>query len=59
MLAYIGQCWDKGYGHYLARCGFDSFLLKAGQDAQAAFNTLNTFTVYYQKSYSHPLKAPL
>jgi len=45
--------------HYLARCGFDSFLVKAGHDAQAALNALTTFTVYYQKCYSQPLKAQL
>lgn len=59
MLAHIAQRWDKGYGHYLARCGFDSFLVKEGRDAQSALNALNTFTVYYQKSYSQPLKASL
>lgn len=37
--------------HYLARCGFDSFLVKEGHDPEAALAAFNTFTVHYQKSY--------
>jgi len=40
--------------HYLARCGFDSFLLKPGHDPQQALAALTTFTRYYQKSYRAP-----
>ncbi|MCB5364009.1 DUF934 domain-containing protein [Pusillimonas sp. CC-YST705] len=39
--------------HYLARCGFDSFLVKPGHNPQAALAALATFTLAYQKSYRH------
>ncbi|MES2182742.1 MAG: DUF934 domain-containing protein [Pseudomonadota bacterium] len=42
--------------HYLARCGFDSFLVKAGHDAKLALEAFATFTVHYQKSYPQPVK---
>ncbi|RZL92019.1 MAG: DUF934 domain-containing protein [Variovorax sp.] len=38
--------------HYLARCGFDSFVLKAGHDPAQALEALETFSVNYQRSYS-------
>ncbi len=41
--------------HYLARCGFDSFLVKEGHDAKLALSALETFTVHYQKSYPKPI----
>jgi len=37
--------------HYLARCGFDSFLVKPGHDAQQALAALATFTRHYQRTY--------
>ncbi len=40
--------------HYLARCGFDSFLLKAGHDPQLALQAFKAFTVHYQKTYPKP-----
>lgn len=43
--------------HYLARCGFDSFLVKEGHEPQQALAALETFTVHYQKSYLKPIKA--
>lgn len=42
--------------HYLARCGFDSFLVKEGHDPELAMKSFETFTVHYQKSYLKPLK---
>ncbi|WP_047537554.1 DUF934 domain-containing protein [Methylotenera versatilis] len=43
--------------HYLARCGFDSFLIKEGHDAELALEAFETFTVHYQRSYPQPTKA--
>lgn len=40
--------------HYLARCGFDSFLVKEGHDSELALKSFETFTVHYQKSYVKP-----
>lgn len=37
--------------HYQARCGFDSFLVKAGHDPQLALKAFQAFTVRYQRSY--------
>jgi len=37
--------------HYLARCGFNSFVMKDGHDPQQALNAMNTFTRTYQRSY--------
>jgi uncharacterized protein (DUF934 family) len=46
--------------HYLARCGFDSFLVKPGHDPRQALAALTAFTVHYQRSYpSIPGPAPL
>ncbi|WP_036303600.1 DUF934 domain-containing protein [Methylotenera sp. L2L1] len=42
--------------YYLARCGFDSFLVKQGHDSQLALEALNTFTDTYQKSYRQPIQ---
>ncbi len=42
--------------HYLARCGFDSFLVKEGHDPELALQSFETFTVHYQKSYLRPVK---
>jgi len=39
---------------YLARCGFDSFLIKEGHDPRLALEALGTFTEQYQKSYQLP-----
>lgn len=38
--------------HYLARCGFNSFVLKEGHDPQQALRAVGTFTRTYQRSYS-------
>jgi len=40
--------------HYLARCGFDSFLVKPGHDPRQALAALGSFTWHYQKSYRTP-----
>jgi len=37
--------------HYLARCGFDSFLVKPGHNAEQALAALTTFTRSYQRAY--------
>lgn len=37
--------------HYLARCGFNSFVLKEGHDPEKALHALSTFTRTYQRSY--------
>jgi len=37
--------------HYLARCGFDSFLVKPGHNPQQALTALATFTRQYQRAY--------
>jgi uncharacterized protein (DUF934 family) len=37
--------------NYLARCGFDSFVLKPGHDPLQARQALRAFTVTYQRSY--------
>lgn len=37
--------------HYLARCGFNSFVLKEGHDPQKALHAVSTFTRTYQRSY--------
>ncbi|PPD48926.1 MAG: hypothetical protein CTY14_00200 [Methylotenera sp.] len=42
--------------YYLARCGFDSFLVKQGHNAQLALEALSTFTNTYQKSYRQPIQ---
>jgi len=36
---------------YLSRCGFDSFSLKPGQDADLALRALSTFSTGYQRGY--------
>jgi len=41
--------------HYLARCGFDSFLVKPGHDPHKALAALASFTRSYQKSYRMPV----
>ncbi len=43
--------------HYQARCGFDSFLLKAGHDPQAALKSFELFSVHYQQTYPKPMAA--
>lgn len=40
--------------HYLARVGFDSFLVKPEHDPQKALAAFRTFTVHYQKTYPKP-----
>ncbi len=40
--------------HYLARCGFDSFLVKQGHDPKLALKAFEAFTVHYQRSYLKP-----
>jgi uncharacterized protein (DUF934 family) len=39
---------------YLARCGFDAFMLREGQDAQAALAAFNDFSEGYQASVERP-----
>lgn len=36
---------------YMARCGFDSFAVKAGHDPQAALAALTSFSQRYQQEY--------
>jgi len=36
--------------HYLARCGFNSFVLKAGHDPFKAAQALSTFSAKYERS---------
>lgn len=38
--------------HYLARCGFNCFVLKEGHDPQKALRAVSTFTRAYQRSYA-------
>ncbi len=45
--------------YYLARCGFDSFLIKPGHDAQLALDAMHTFSDTYQKSYRQPIKSAM
>lgn len=40
--------------HYMARCGFDSFGLKDGKDAQGALQAFNEFSVAYQGAADDP-----
>ncbi len=37
--------------HYLARCGFNSFVLKDGHDPSEALKALTVFSRHYQRSY--------
>jgi uncharacterized protein (DUF934 family) len=39
---------------YLARCGFDAFALREGQDAQAALTAFDDFSEGYQTSVERP-----
>ena len=39
---------------YLARCGFDAFLLRDGQDAGESLAALNDFSEAYQASVERP-----
>ena len=39
---------------YLARCGFDAFALREGQDAQAALAAFDDFSEGYQSSVERP-----
>ena len=41
--------------YYLARCGFDSFLLNDGIDAQEALSAFNDFSEAYQTSVERPV----
>ncbi|MDH5534368.1 MAG: DUF934 domain-containing protein [Betaproteobacteria bacterium] len=40
--------------HYLARCGFDAFALKDGQDGRAALSAFADFSEAYQNSVERP-----
>lgn len=40
--------------HYLARCGFDSFVTKPGHDPVEALASLQAFTSHYQPAYDNP-----
>lgn len=39
---------------YMARCGFDSFALKAGKDIEGALDAFNDFSVSYQPAADDP-----
>jgi uncharacterized protein (DUF934 family) len=39
---------------YLSRCGFDAFVLKAGEDPAAALSAFNDFSEAYQTSVERP-----
>jgi uncharacterized protein (DUF934 family) len=39
---------------YMARCGFDSFALKAGKDIQGALSAFDDFSVSYQAASDDP-----
>ena len=39
---------------YLSRCGFDAFLLRDGEDAEAALAALTDFSEAYQTSVERP-----
>jgi len=39
----------------LARCGFDSFALRAGQDVQASLAAFGDFSVRYQSATDEPM----
>jgi uncharacterized protein (DUF934 family) len=39
---------------YLARCGFDAFVLREGEDAHAALASFNDFSEGYQSSVERP-----
>lgn len=41
---------------YMARCGFDSFAVKAGHDPQAALAALGSFSQRYQQGYCEVAK---
>ena len=41
--------------HFMKQCGFDAFLLRADQDAQAALSALDTFSEGYQTSVLRPV----
>ncbi|WP_424192461.1 DUF934 domain-containing protein [Ampullimonas aquatilis] len=40
---------------YMQRCGFNSFVMRADQDINAAATALNTFGVKYQGAYDDPV----
>ena len=40
---------------YLSRVGFDAFLLRPGEDAEAALASLDSFSEAYQSSVAQPL----
>jgi uncharacterized protein (DUF934 family) len=39
--------------HYLARCGFTSFVLKQGHDPELALESLRAFSGHYQPGYAN------
>jgi uncharacterized protein (DUF934 family) len=41
--------------HYLARCGFTSFVLKQGHDPELALESLRAFSDHYQPGYANPV----
>ena len=41
--------------HFMKQCGFDAFLLRGDQDAQAALSALDTFSEGYQTSVLRPV----
>ncbi len=49
-LRAIGDVLPDSIG-YLARCGFDSFVLKSGHDVDVAIAAFTTFSAHYQRSH--------
>lgn len=49
-LRAIGDVLPDSVG-YLARCGFDSFVLKSGHDVDVALAAFTTFSSHYQRSH--------
>ena len=41
--------------HFMKQCGFDAFVLREDQDAQAALSALDTFSEGYQTSVLRPV----
>ena len=57
---YIGELCATGNFmgdqlQYLARCGFDAFLLAEDIEVESVQSSLNAFSVYYQAAQDHPL----
>ncbi|HEX7055048.1 MAG TPA: DUF934 domain-containing protein [Burkholderiales bacterium] len=53
-LRAIGQV-ARDHLYYMASCGFDAFLLREGEDPQAALEAFDDFSEAYQASPARPL----